>query len=422
MQQRSASFRTPPLTPAYVSGGVLRVEFYSANLYNTNMINLKNAALAYHAQKHGKIEIGLKRRVATKRDLSLAYTPGVAAVSLAIAKTPSKVLELTNKGNSVAIVTDGTAVLGLGNIGPQAALPVMEGKAALFKSFANVDAYPIVLSETNPKKIVAIVAAFSPTFSGINLEDISAPRCFEIERALKKKLDIPVFHDDQHGAAIVALSALINALRVVGKRHDEVSIVVNGAGAAGLATSHLLLAYGVKRLTVLDKQGVLFPGQRGMHAYQREIAHKTKPRVRGGLKEAIYNADVFIGFSVGNVLTKAMVRTMAPRAIVFALANPIPEIDPRKAHESGAAVVATGRSDFPNQINNALIFPGLFRGLLDARATAITTDTLLCVAGCLAQTIKHPSARTIIPTVFDKRVVKTVAHTVPQVGFCNCLY
>lgn len=382
----------------------------------------KQEALTYHEETRGKISVTPKRRIRTKHDLSLAYTPGVAFVSEEIAAHPEKDRVLTNKGNSVAIITDGTAVLGLGNIGPRAALPVMEGKAAIFKEMGGVDAYPIVLDETDSKKIIAIVKALAPNFSGINLEDISAPRCFEIERALKKELNIPVFHDDQHGAAIVILAGLINALRVVNKKHDEVRVVLNGAGAAGLATANLLLAYGIKHLTVVDRQGVLHPRQKGMHTYQREIAQATKPTVRGGLAEAIVGADVFIGLSKGGLLTKAMVKSMANDAIVFAAANPTPEIMPEDAKAAGAAIVATGRSDYPNQINNALVFPGLFRGLLDAQSCAVTTDTMLCVAGCLSKLIKKPTAENIIPPLFDKRVAKTVAHTVPQVGVCDCLY
>ncbi|MEX2008313.1 MAG: NADP-dependent malic enzyme [Candidatus Spechtbacterales bacterium] len=385
-------------------------------------MSLRDDALAYHKLKRGKIGISLKRPVTSRRDLSLAYTPGVAEVSKAIAKNKDLARDYTNKGNSVAIVSDGTATLGLGNVGPEAALPVMEGKAALFKAFAGVDAYPLCIDETDPKKIIALVKALAPSFAGINLEDISAPRCFEIERTLKRELDIPVFHDDQHGAAVVILAALINALRVVGKDHREVRVVLNGAGAAGIATAHLLLAYGIRHLVVIDKHGVLHSRQKGMHAYQRELAKLTKPKVRGGLKEALVDADVFIGLSVGNILTKEMVAAMAPRAIVFAAANPTPEIHPDKARAAGAAVIATGRSDFPNQINNAIVFPGLFRGLLDARATEISTDTLLCIAGCLAKLIAKPTASKIIPSIFDKRTVKTVAHTVPQVGVCNCLY
>ena len=363
-------------------------------------------ALNYHKKKRGKIEIAAKTSIRTKKDLRLAYTPGVAFASLAIAKDKKLDRVLTNKGNSVAIITDGTAVLGLGDIGPEAAIPVMEGKSAIFKLFAGIDGYPISLAEKDPKKIIEIVQALAPNYAGINLEDISAPRCFEIERALRKKLDIPVFHDDQHGAAIIVVSALVNALSLAKKKAEEIRVVVNGAGAAGIATIHLLLAYGVKH----------------MHKYQREIAGFTNPKRRGGLKEAIEGADVFIGFSVGNVLTKPMVASMAKKAIVFACANPTPEINPKDAKQAGAYIVATGRSDYPNQINNALVFPGLFKGLLEAGASEITPQAMICAATCLAGLVKKPSPGNIVPSLFDRRVVETVAFTIRQPGVCVCKY
>lgn len=382
----------------------------------------KKDALQYHRAKKGKIGIVAKTPITSKRDLRLAYTPGVAFVSQAIAENHKLDRELTNKGNSVAIITDGTAVLGLGNIGPEAAIPVMEGKSAIFKSFAGIDAYPISLAETDPKKLVSIIEALAPNYAGINLEDISAPRCFEVETELRKRLRIPVFHDDQHGAAVVALTALMNALKVTKKKTEDVVVVVNGAGAAGIATTRLLLTYGIRHITVVDKQGILHPKAKGMHKYQTEIAKLTRPKRRGGLKEAIEGADVFIGFSVGNVLTPAMVASMAKRPIVFALANPIPEIDPVVAKKAGAYIVATGRSDYPNQINNAYVFPGLFRGLLEAGASEINPESLLCAATCLAGLVKHPTPSHIMPSLFDKRVVETVAFSIQNSGVCVCKY
>lgn len=382
----------------------------------------KQDALHYHRKKRGKIEIALKQKVKTRKDLSLAYTPGVAFVSEEIAKDKKQDRVLTNKGNSVAIITDGTAVLGLGDIGPEAAIPVMEGKAVLFKLFAGIDAIPISLAEKNPKKIIEIIKALAPNYAGINLEDISAPRCFEIERTLKAKLDIPVFHDDQHGAAIVILAGLINALKVAKKDFAKVRVVINGAGAAGIATTHLLLAYGFKNIVVLDKQGILYKGMRGINKYQLEAARLTNPKIKGGLKEALVASDVFIGVSRGNLVTEKMVHSMAPRQIIFALANPIPEIDPNIAKKAGAFIVATGRSDYPNQINNALVFPGLFKGLLETGESKVTNEAMLCAATCLAGLVKKSTVERIIPSVFDKRVVRTVAFTLKTSGACRCKY
>ncbi|MBI4138495.1 MAG: NADP-dependent malic enzyme [Candidatus Wildermuthbacteria bacterium] len=378
------------------------------------MDDLKTKALAYHKKKRGKIEISVKNPILAKEDLRLAYTPGVAFACQAIAGDVSTDRIYTNKGNSVAVITDGTAVLGLGDIGPEAAIPVMEGKSAIFKSFAGIDAYPISLNEKDPKKIIEIVRALAVNYAGVNLEDISAPRCFEIERALKKLLSIPVFHDDQHGAAIVVLAGLINALSLVKKKKEEIQVVVNGAGAAGIATVHLLRAYGVRHIIAVDRQGILYPGAKGMHSYQAEIARLTNPKKRGGLAEAIRGADVFIGLSVGNILTKSMVVSMAEKPIVFAAANPTPEIDPKDAKEAGVYIMATGRSDYPNQINNALVFPGLFKGLLSAKISEITPGTMIRIAENLSKLVRKPGPGNIMPSLFDPRVVKTVASAVSK--------
>lgn len=382
----------------------------------------KRESLNYHRKKKGKIEISLKQKVKTRKDLSLAYTPGVAYASDAIAKDKKQDRLLTNKGNSVAIITDGTAVLGLGDIGPEAAIPVMEGKSVLFKLFAGIDAIPISLAEKNPQKIIEIIKALAPNYAGINLEDISAPRCFEIERTLRLELDIPVFHDDQHGAAIVILSALINALQVAKKDFRKVMVVISGAGAAGIATTHLLLDYGFKNITVLDRNGILYKRRRGMNKYKAEVAKLTNPKTRGGFKEALVGADVFIGVSRGNLVSEEMVRSMAPKQVIFVLANPVPEIDPGVAKKAGAFIVASGRSDYPNQVNNALVFPGLFKGLLEARASKVTVEIMLCAAACLARLVSKPTVDRIVPSVFDPRVAKTVAFTIKTSGLCRCKY
>ncbi|HST63824.1 MAG TPA: NAD-dependent malic enzyme [Mycobacteriales bacterium] len=362
----------------------------------------------------GKIEIQSKVPLRTRDDLSMAYTPGVARVCLALARNPDDVRRLTVKGNTVAVVTDGTAVLGLGDLGPGAVLPVMEGKAALFKRFAGIDAWPICLDTTDVDEIVAVVKAIAPGFGGINLEDISAPRCFEVERRLRELLDIPVFHDDQHGTAIVVLAALTNALRCVGKTLRQVKIVVCGAGAAGTAVVELLLEAGVRRLLVWDKEGILSPADERLSGSKLRLAERTNPAgATGGLQEALTDADVVIGVSAAGVIDPAWLRLMAPQPVVFALANPDPEVDVDAAREV-AAVVATGRSDYPNQINNVLAFPGVFRGLLDARARNITTSMLLSAAAALAAVVTdeqlNPSY--VIPSVFDPKVASTVAAAV----------
>ncbi|GAA4851161.1 NAD-dependent malic enzyme [Kitasatospora terrestris] len=364
----------------------------------------------------GKIEMSSKLPIRNRDDLSMIYTPGVARVCMAIAENPEDARRLTIKRNSVAVVTDGSAVLGLGNIGPKAALPVMEGKAALFKRFAGIDAWPICLDTQDADEIVAIVKAIAPGFAGINLEDISAPRCFEIEARLREALDIPVFHDDQHGTAIVVLAALMNALKVVGKEIAEIRVVMSGAGAAGTAILKLLMAAGVRHATVADVRGVVHEGRDDLNDSLRWIAENTNRSGRtGSLKEAVAGADVFIGVSAPNVLDGDDLATMAKDAIVFALANPDPEVDPAIARQT-AAVVATGRSDFPNQINNVLVFPGVFRGLLDAQSHTVNTDMMLAAARALATTVGDDQLNPnyIIPSVFHPDVAKTVAAAVRE--------
>jgi malate dehydrogenase (oxaloacetate-decarboxylating) len=362
----------------------------------------------------GKIEVTSKVPLKNRDDLSMAYTPGVGRVSAALARNPEDVSRLTIKGNSVAVVTDGSAVLGLGNIGPGAALPVMEGKAALFKRFADIDAWPICLASQDVDEIVRAVEMIAPGFGGINLEDIAAPRCFEVERRLRESLDIPVFHDDQHGTAIVVTAALTNALRVVGKQMTEVRVVVSGGGAAGTAIVTLLLAAGVSDVVVVDRAGAICSGDEGLSEAHRLLAEQTNPRtVRGDLRTVLRDADVFIGVSAPGILAPEWIQDMADQPVVFALANPDPEVDPAEA-EKYAAVVASGRSDYPNQINNVLAFPGVFRGLLDARASDITIEMLLRAAEALALTVKDDEVNPnfIIPTVFNTEVPKAVARAI----------
>jgi malate dehydrogenase (oxaloacetate-decarboxylating) len=364
----------------------------------------------------GKIEVRPKIALRTRDDLSMAYTPGVARVSMAIAKRPDDARRLTIKRNSVAVVTDGSAVLGLGNIGPAAALPVMEGKAALFKRFADIDAFPICLDTQDSEEIIRTVEIIAPAFGGINLEDIAAPRCFEIERRLRERLDIPVFHDDQHGTAIVVLGALTNALRVVEKSLAEVRIVLSGAGAAGSAILDLLIAAGATDIVVGDVNGIVHAGRDGMDASLTRIAERTNPRgLEGRLTAALVGADVFIGVSAPNVIAESDVASMAPRAVVFALANPDPEIEPVLARRH-AEVVATGRSDFPNQINNVLAFPGVFRGLLDAQSRTIPVAALLAAAKALADVVSPDErvANYIVPSVFNPDLAGAVAAAVRQ--------
>ncbi|MBA2955120.1 NAD-dependent malic enzyme [Nocardioides sp. MAH-18] len=362
----------------------------------------------------GKIEVTSKVPLRNRDDLSMAYTPGVGRVSMALAENPEDIPRLTVKGNSVAVVTDGSAVLGLGNIGPGAALPVMEGKAALFKRFANIDAWPICLASQDTDEIVRAVEMIAPGFGGINLEDIAAPRCFEIERRLRESLDIPVFHDDQHGTAIVVLAALTNALRVVRKSLTTVRVVVSGGGAAGTAIVTLLIAAGVTDVVVVDRSGALAAGDPALSPAHEELASVTNPRgVTGDLHAVLVGADVFIGVSAPGVLKAEWIADMAPDAVVFALANPDPEVDPAEA-DRYAAVVASGRSDYPNQINNVLAFPGVFRGLLDARAHEVSIDMLLRAADAIAHVVKDEELNPnfIIPTVFHPDVPKAVAAAI----------
>ena len=380
-----------------------------------NQINERSLLL--HKELVGKIEITSKVEVNSADDLSLTYTPGVAESCKAIAADEETVYDYTARGNMVAVVSDGTAVLGLGNIGPKAAMPVMEGKSILFKKFANVDAFPLCLGTTDVDEIVTLVKNLEPTFAGINLEDIAAPRCFEIEKRLKEETNIPVFHDDQHGTAIVVLAAVINALKVVSKQMDNVKIVINGAGSAGIAIGKLLLKAGVKHITLVSLEGIVCEGETWMNEAQIEVSKKTnREYVRGTLKEAIHQADIFIGVSAPNVLTKEFVKTMNEKAIVFAMANPIPEIFPEDALEAGAAVVGTGRSDYSNQVNNVLAFPGIFRGALDVRATDITEEMKLAAAYGIANIItdEERSANYVIPNPLDKRVVPNVAEAVAK--------
>lgn len=372
-------------------------------------------SLKYHEKLRGKIAINSLAKVNNANDLSLAYTPGVAEPCREIHKDPSKAYIYTRKWNNVAVISDGTAVLGLGDIGPLASLPVMEGKCVLFKEFADVDAFPIVLDTKNVDEIVETIVRISPSLGGINLEDISAPRCFEIERKLKERLDIPVFHDDQHGTAVVVLSGIINALKVVKKNLTDLKVVINGAGSAGSAICKLLLSSGVKNIVMCDINGVIHEGGILPNDNLKELAKITNPNKETGLlKDAIKNADVFIGVSAPNIVSKEMVASMNKDAILFAMANPTPEIFPEDALEAGAKVVGTGRSDYPNQINNVLAFPGIFRGALDVRASEINEEMKVAAAYAIANSISEDeiTAKNIIPKAFDLKVQKAVAEAV----------
>lgn len=380
------------------------------------MIDKRLAALALHREHRGKFEVISKVPVKDADDLSLAYSPGVAEPCMEIASDPKAAYEYTAKGNMIAIVSNGTAVLGLGSIGPEAAIPVMEGKAILFKQFAGIDAIPLCIRGTEPDELVETIKRLEPSFGGINLEDIAAPACFEIEDRLKKEMGIPVFHDDQHGTAIVALAALINAVKLTGRNIPDTRIVVNGAGAAGLSITKLLVKFGFRQIILVDRTGAIYKGRtQGMNAYKEEIAEITNiERADGSLEQVIQGADVFIGVSAANILSESMVRTMATNSIIFALSNPDPEIVPEAAWRGGAGIVCTGRSDYPNQVNNVLAFPGIFRGALNARAAAITDEMKIAAARAIAELVSNEelTADYIIPRPFDARVVNNVAEAV----------
>ncbi len=375
-------------------------------------------SLRLHEQWKGKIEVIETVPVKTKDDLSLAYTPGVAAPCLEIQKDVNKSYDLTRRANLVLVATDGSAVLGLGDIGPEAGMPVMEGKCVLFKAFGGVDAFPLCIKSHDVDEIVNTIYLISGSFGGVNLEDIAAPRCFEIEKKLKEKCDIPIFHDDQHGTAVITLAGLTNALKIVGKKLDEIKVVMSGAGAASVAISKLLISAGVKNLTMCDRRGAIYKGRpEGMNKVKEEMAEITNPEmIKGSLADALKGADVFVGVSAPGLVTKDMVRSMNKDAVIFACANPTPEIFPDEAKEAGAAVVATGRSDFPNQINNVLAFPGIFRGALDVRASDINEEMKIAAAKALANLVSDEelNADYIIPAAFDERVAPAVAKAVAE--------
>ncbi len=378
------------------------------NDYNEQSIEL-------HRKHHGKLEIKSKIPVTNRDELSVAYTPGVGAVSVAIGKDKTLAKSLTLKANTVAIVSDGSAILGLGNLGPEAAIPVMEGKAILFKEFANVDAFPICLDTQDTEEIIKAVQYIAPVFGGINLEDISAPRCFEIERRLKETLDIPVMHDDQHGTATVVLAALINALKLTMKEKQSVRIVLNGAGAAGIAITNLLLEYGFKNIIVCDSKGIISEARTDLDPVKQELLTRTNPEaIIGTLAEAIAQADAFVGVSKAGVLAPALVQTMAEKPIIFAMANPVPEIMPEEAKAAGAYIMATGRSDFPNQINNVLAFPGIFRGALDNQVRQITSAMLIQAAEKLAEITTDLSVDKILPSPFEPHVSQAIASAIQE--------
>ncbi|MDR7855651.1 NADP-dependent malic enzyme [Tissierella sp.] len=382
-------------------------------------MDLNKESLALHKNNRGKIEIKSKVQIKDYKDLSIAYSPGVAAPCAEIKNNLSLVYEYTNKGNMVAVITDGSAILGLGNIGSQAGLPVMEGKAILFKEFAGIDAIPICLRSQDVEEIISTVKNISPTFGGINLEDISAPRCFEIEERLKKELDIPVFHDDQHGTAVVVLAAIINSLKIVKKEKKKVSIVINGAGAAGISIAKLLMEDGFKDIIVCNRKGILEYNDPSLDKYNKDIAKITNPKkVEGSLKDALTNADIFVGVSTSNVLNGEDIKSMNKDPIILAMANPDPEIIPEDARSYGARIVGTGRSDYPNQVNNVLAFPGIFKGALSVRAKDINEEMKLAAAYAIANAVDEEdlNEENILPNIFDKTVVVKIAKAVSQVA------
>ncbi len=371
------------------------------------------ASLKLHKKKGGKIETKSKVYLKNKKDLSLAYTPGVGAVSSLLAKNNDLAKDYTLKGNSVAVISDGSAVLGLGNLGAIGAIPVMEGKAILFKKFAGIDAFPICLDTQDTEEIIKTVKYIAPVFGAVNLEDISAPRCFEIEERLKKELSIPVFHDDQHGTALVVLSGLINSLKIKKLKKEKAVVVINGAGAAGTAIAKILIKYGFRHVTVLDSVGIISSERKDLNEAKKELASITNPRLsRGDLSSSLVGSDIFIGVSKGNVLKKEAIKSMNEKPVIFALANPVPEINPLDAKKSGAFIVATGRSDFPNQVNNILAFPGVIRGALDSGVRQIDDKMLIKAAENLALSVKRPNPDKILPNPFDRKVVKLVAKAI----------
>lgn len=380
-------------------------------------MDINELALEAHKNWNGKLETIAKSKVQTREDLSIAYTPGVAAPCRVIAEDKEQAYQYTLKANTVAVVSDGSAVLGLGNIGPEAAMPVMEGKCVLFKEFGDVNAFPICLDTQDPDEIVATVKAIAPTFGGINLEDISAPRCFEIESRLKKELNIPVFHDDQHGTAIVVLAGIINGLKVVGKNKEDCQVVVNGAGSAGIAITKLLLRYGFKHVTMCDREGIIHKNYPNLNWAQEEMTQYTNLENKtGSLADALVGADIFVGVSAPGIVSAEMVASMNKDAIIFAMANPTPEIMPDIAKSAGARVIGTGRSDFPNQVNNVMVFPGIFKGVLEGRATQITEEMKLVAANALASLVSDEELNEdfILPEVFDPRVAEVVSKAVKE--------
>ncbi|MCR5355343.1 MAG: NAD-dependent malic enzyme [Lachnospiraceae bacterium] len=380
-------------------------------------MDINELALEAHKNWNGKLETIAKSKVQTREDLSIAYTPGVAAPCRVIAEDKEQAYQYTLKANTVAVVSDGSAVLGLGNIGPEAAMPVMEGKCVLFKEFGDVNAFPICLDTQDPDEIVATVKAIAPTFGGINLEDISAPRCFEIESRLKKELNIPVFHDDQHGTAIVVLAGIINGLKVVGKNKEDCQVVVNGAGSAGIAITKLLLRYGFKHVTMCDREGIIHKNYPNLNWAQEEMTQYTNLENKtGSLADALVGADIFVGVSAPGIVSAEMVASMNKDAIIFAMANPTPEIMPDIAKSAGARVIGTGRSDFPNQVNNVMVFPGIFKGALEGRATQITEEMKLVAANALASLVSDEELNEdfILPEVFDPRVAEVVSKAVKE--------
>lgn len=378
------------------------------------MKELNQNAIEFHRRYRGKIAIRTKIKLNSKKALSLAYTPGVSAVCLDIQANPKQSWQLTNRANQIAIVSDGTAILGLGNIGPAAGMPVMEGKSAIFKEFAGIDAIPLCITANNPEEIIRFCQQIEPSFAGINIEDIAAPACFEIMDKLEKDLNIPIFHDDQYGTAIAVLAALINAMKLTKRRLADQKIVINGAGAAGLAITNLLLNYGAKDITVLDREGAIYQGRSGLNKYKAILAKRTNlTKAKGRLGEIMPGKDIFIGVSKGNILQPENVRAMNAKPIILALANPTPEIMPDQALAAGAILACTGRSDFPNQINNALVFPGLFRGLLDLGITKVDQKIKITVAEAIAQHIK-PSFSNILPNITDKTLIPTIVKAMKK--------